>query len=185
MRLTALSALALAFAPVLVIGLYNRAVHVTTQLCLAMIIGGLFLTMRPANATERMLRSLFIWGSAWIALGMFLEPFEGGIKKVPETLSYFVIVAGVTTMLLVSLTALVDGLGKRKWVATLIDVGHNPLMMYVIFSVLMNSALEMIPPLRGVLRDSAGEVLLRTILETTAAVLIVRYFSRRRIYWRT
>jgi len=184
-RMGVLAAVAAAFTPLLVAGLYARSVQATTQLSVAMIIAGLFLTARPATPTERLLRALFTWGAAWLMLGLFLEPFEGGIRKVPETLSYFLVVAGITTMLLVALTALVDGLGRQRWVATLIDVGHNPLMMYVVFSILMNSALEMIPPLRGVLRNSAGEVVLRTLLEASAAILIVRYFSRRRIYWRT
>lgn len=184
-RMATLAALSTAFTPLIVVGLYNRAVSFTTQVTIAMVVAGLFLVARPSNPTERMLRSLFLWGSVWLVLGLLLEPFEGGIKKVPETLSYFVVVAGITTMLLVALTALVDGLGRRKSVATLIDVGHNPLLMYVVFSVLMNSALEMIPPLRGVLRNSAGEVLLRTLLETTAAILIVRYATRKRVYWRT
>ena len=184
-RHATLAALSLAFTPLLVVGTYTRQVQLTTQVALAMIIGGLFLTARPATSTERMLRSLFGWGAVWLTLGLFMEPFEGGIKKVPETLSYFFAIAGVTTMLLVTLTAVVNGMDRRKWVSTLVDVGHNPLLMYVVFSVLMNSVLEAIPPLRGVLRDSAGEVLLRTILETTAAVLIVRYATRKRIYWRT
>ncbi|MEX2177914.1 MAG: DUF5009 domain-containing protein [Gemmatimonadaceae bacterium] len=184
-RLALLAALATAFTPLIVVGTYNREVQLTTQLCLAMIIAGLFVTARPIAPTERMLRSLFMWGAVWLTLGLFMEPFQGGIKKVPETLSYFFVVAGITTMLLVALTALVDGLNRRRWVSALIDVGHNPLMAYVLFSILMNSALEMIPPLRGVLRNSAGEVVLRSIVEVTATVLIVRHFSRKRIYWRT
>ena len=41
-------------------------------------------------------------------------------------------------MLLVGLTALIDALGRRRWVATLIDVGHNPLLLYVLFTVFLN-----------------------------------------------
>lgn len=184
-RLAAVSALTFAFTPLVVVGMYNRAVQTTTQVVLAMVLGGLFLTARPVTHTERLLQSLFRWGAVWLVLGLFMEPFEGGIKKAPETLSYFFVVAGLTTLLLASLTALVSGLGRQRWVRLLVDVGHNPLLAYVVFSVLMNSALEMIPPLRGVLRDSTGEVILRTLLETTAAMLIVRAATKRRIYWRT
>ena len=48
----------------------------------------------------------------------------------------------------------IDVLGKRKLVRPFIDVGHNPLLMYVLFNVLINSALEMIPPMRGFMEQS-------------------------------
>ncbi|HEU5174757.1 MAG TPA: DUF5009 domain-containing protein [Gemmatimonadaceae bacterium] len=184
-RRALLAGLAAAFAPVLTIGMYTRAGLLTTQLVLAMTVAGVFLTGRPSSSLERMLRSLFLWGAAWLVLGLWMEPFEGGMKKVPETLSYFFAVTGVSVMLLVALTAVVDGLGRRRWVSALIDVGHNPMLCYVLYTVLLNSALEMIPAFRGVLRQSAGEIVLRMVLETLAVILIVRFFARRRIYWRT
>ena len=184
-RRALLAGLAAAFAPVLTIGMYTRAGLITTQIVLAMTVAGVFLTGRPSSSLERMLRSLFLWGAAWVVLGLWMEPFEGGMKKVPETLSYFFAVTGVSVMLLVALTAVVDGLGRRRWVSALIDVGHNPMLCYVLYTVLLNSALEMIPAFRGVLRQSAGEIVLRMVLETLAVILIVRFFARRRIYWRT
>lgn len=185
LRMATLASVALAFVPLIVVGTYTRQVHVTTQLCIALAIGGLFLTMRPASSVERMLQTLFAWGAAWIVLGMFMEPFQGGIKKVPDTLSYFFAIAGITTMLLVTLTVLVDGLDLRRWTATLIDVGHNPLLMYVVLSVGLTSALELIEPLRGVMRGSVWTSFARSAIETTVAVLIVRLATKQRLYWRT
>ena len=184
-RMLTLAALALAFAPIIVVGMYTREVHITTQLCLAMALGGVFLTLRPVTSVETALRSLFVWGAVWILLGLLAEPFQGGIKKVPETLSYFLVVGGITTMLLVSLMVLVDGLGRRRAAAPLIDVGHNPLLMYVVLSIALTSALELIEPLRGFMRATPWQSFARSVLETTVAVLIVRFASRRRIYWRT
>jgi hypothetical protein len=43
----------------------------------------------------------------------------------------------------------------------------------------------LIPPLRGVLRGSLGEAMVRSLLSVVLVVLIVRYMSRKRIYWRT
>jgi len=184
-RMLGLAALAAAFTPLLVVGTYTREVHIATQLCIAMTIGGALLTMRPATSVERAVRSLFLWGAAWILLGMFMEPFQGGIKKVPETLSYFFTVAGITTMLLVSLMVLVDGLGRKRGTSALIDVGHNPLLMYVVLSVGITCALELIEPLRGVMRGSPWTSFARSAIETAMAVLIVRYVTHRRVYWRT
>lgn len=184
-RLLTLLLLSAVLTPLVTFGLYNRIVLGTTQLTVGVVIAGLFVTARPTSSVERMLGSLFLWGSVWLVIGLFLEPFEGGIKKAQETLSYFLTIAGLTTMLLVTLGVLIDGLGRRKWVATLIDVGHNPLLMYVVLSLFTTSVLELIVPLREVMRGSPGESFLRSLLETTAAVLIVRYMSRKRIYWRT
>jgi predicted acyltransferase len=185
LRLGSLTVLTLAFTPLVTVGMYNRWVGLTTLLCAAMIIGGAFMTWAPVTATEKMLRSLFIWASAWLMIGLFLEPFENGIRKVPDTLSYFFTVTGTTSMLLIGLTALVDGLRRRKWVSVLIDLGHNPLMLYVMYTILINAVLELIPPMRGVLRGSLGEAMVRSLLSVGLVVLIVRYMSRKRIYWRT
>jgi hypothetical protein len=185
LRLGGLALLTTAFTPLVTIGMYNRWVGLTTLLCVAMVIGGAFLTHAPANATERMIRSLFIWASAWLLIGLFVEPFENGIRKVPDTLSYFFTVTGTTSMLLIALAVIVDGLRRRKWVSVLIDLGHNPLMLYVMYTILLNSILELIPPMRGVLRGSLGEAMVRSLLSVGLVILIVRYMSRKRIYWRT
>jgi predicted acyltransferase len=151
----------------------------------ALVIAGLFLTMNPRSSDERMLRSLFLWAATWLVIGLVLDPSEGGIKKTPETLSYFFTVTGLTMMLLVALTVITESLAKRRAVSALIDVGHNPLLTYVIYTVLINSLFEMIPPMRAVLRASQGEAMLRSVLELVIVVLLVRLASRRRIYWRT
>lgn len=184
-RLALLALLAAAFAPVITVGMYNRAVLLTTQVATALVIAGCFLIARPGTPLERMLRSLFLWGAAWILLGLWMEPFEGGMRKVPETLSYLVTVTGISVMLLVALTVVSEGLGRRRWLAPLMEVGHNPMLCYVLYTVLLNSVLELIPPLRGVLRQSAGEIALRMMLETLVVVLIVRAATRHRLLWRT
>jgi len=184
-RVATVAAIATALTPIAVFGLYNRAVQLTTQVSIALILAGVILTWRPSSSTERMLRSLFVWGGMWLVLGLFLEPFENGIRKVPDTLSYFFTLAGLTTMLLVALTALVDVLDRRKWVAPLIDVGTNPLLMYVMFTILINSTLELIPPMRDLLQASPGEAILRSAIQVTLVVLVVRYVTRKHIYWRT
>lgn len=185
LRVGSLTVLTMAFTPLVTVGLYNRWVGLTTLLSAAMIVGGAFLTYAPGTATERMMRSLFIWASAWLMIGLFLDPFENGIRKVPDTLSYYFTITGTTSMLLLALTAIVDAMKRRKWVSVLIDLGHNPLMLYVMYTVLINSVLELIPPFRGVLRGSLGEALVRSLLSVALVILIVRYMTRKRIYWRT
>jgi predicted acyltransferase len=184
LRVGGLTLLTLAFTPLVTVGMYNRWVGLTTLLCAAMLIGGAFLVHAPVTATERMMRSMFIWAGLWLMIGLFLDPFENGIRKVPDTLSYFFTITGTTSMLLIALTGIVDALRHRKWVSVFVDLGHNPLMLYVMYTILLNSVFELIPPLRGVLRGSFGEAMVRSLLSVGLVILIVRTMSRKRIFWR-
>jgi predicted acyltransferase len=184
-RLVSLALLAVAFTPLAVIGLYNRWVFETTQITAALVIAGAFLVHAPRNSGERLLRGLFVWAAAWLLIGLLLDPAEGGITKVPDRLSYYFTISGLTMMLLVSLTAVVDLLGRVRAARPLIEVGQNPMLMYILFTVFLNSIFELIAPLRGVLRSSPGESILRSIVTLVVVVLLVQLATRRRIFWRT
>ena len=184
-RLTLLSAICLIITPLVVWGMYNRLVGVTTAAVFVLCICGTILVRSPRSSGENLIRQLFLWGTLWLMIGLFLEPSEGGIRKVPETLSYFFTVTGTTSLLLVAFAAIIDLLKKRRFISALIDLGHNPLLCYVLFTVFLNSLFELIPAVRPVLQGSPGESILRSILSTVLVVLIVRFATRRRIFWRT
>lgn len=171
--------------PIVVVGLYNRWVIETTEIVLGFVIGGAVLAWNPRTEGEKVVQKLFAWSALWLLVGLVLEPFEGGIHKTPDTLSYYFTVMGLAGMLLVSFFGVVDLMRRRRIAATLIDVGHNPLLCYVLFSVFLTSLLELISPLRGVLEASPWQSILRSIIETALVVLIVRWMSRRKIFWRT
>jgi hypothetical protein len=185
LRFGGLALLSFAFTPIMVFGMYNRLVGLTTMACGALIVGGMFLVWDPRTPVERLLRSLFMWAAFWMMLGLFLDPFENGIRKVPDTLSYFFTITGTTSMLLVSLTTIIDALRKPKAMSLLVDVGHNPLLLYVTFTVFLNPLIEMFPGGGELLRANFGEAMLRSLIELTLVVVFVRAMSRRRIYWRT
>ena len=184
-RIILLSAVCVVITPIVVFGLYNRWVEETTLSVAALAAVGFFLTRSPRAPGETLLRNLYLWAALWLMIGLFLEPSEGGIRKVPETLSYFFTVTGTTSMLLVAMAAIVDLLNKRRFVRALIDLGHNPLLCYVMFTVFLNSVFELIHPLQPVLEGSPGESILRSIIMTILVVVLVRFFTRRRIFWRT
>ncbi len=184
-RLGALALLCFVITPLVVTGLYNRWVLGTTQLIAALGLAGVFLTLRPRRSGEHLVRQLYLWGVVWLLAGLFLDPAEGGIKKVPDTLSYFFTVTGLTKLLLVSLVVTVDLVRRSAWARPLIDVGHNPMIAYVLYTVFLNSLLELIPAVRPILRGSPGEALLRSLLITALVVAIVQAFTRRRVFWRT
>jgi predicted acyltransferase len=149
------------------------------------VIAGFFLTNNPTTPTERMVRSLYQWAAAWLMLGLVLEPMEGGIRKEPETLTYFFTVTGTTSMLLAGMSALTDGLKLPRSVQVLVDVGQNPLLMYVMFTLLLNSLFTMTPAMEDFLQTSPGISVVRSVLMTLLTVAVVRWVSHKRIYWRT
>lgn len=184
-RLMLLATICALVTPLVTWGMYNRLVGATTAAVFVICVCGLILVRSPKTVGETLLRQLFLWGSLWLMLGLFLEPAEGGIRKVPETLTYFFTVTGMTSLLLVAFATVIDLLNKRRYVRALIDLGHNPLLCYVLFTVFLNSLFELIPPLRPVLQGTPQESVIRSVLSTIMVVLLVRLATRRRIFWRT
>jgi predicted acyltransferase len=184
-RMWGIIALCAAFTPIVVVGLYNRWTQATFAVSAVLVVAGFFLTRNPTTATERMIRSLYQWAAAWLLLGLALEPLEGGIRKEPETLTYFFTVTGTTSMLLAGMTALTDGLKLPRAVKVLVDVGQNPLLMYVMFTLLLNSLFTMTPVMEDFLQTSPGLSVVRSVLMTLLTVAVVRWVSHKRIYWRT
>ena len=184
-RLMGLAFVCVLITPVAVLGLYNRWVPETTEIILGLLIGGGVMVWNPKTESERLIRHLFTWSALWLMVGLVLEPFENGIHKEPDTLSYFFTVTGLVGLLLVASAIVVDLLKKRRWVNTLIDIGHNPLLCYVLYSVLINSLLELFPPTRGIFERSIPMAIVGIIVPTLVVIFIVRWTTRKRIFWRT
>ena len=49
----------------------------------------------PQSETEQFIKRLFGWGMTWLIIGLFFEPYQGGIKKDPATFSYYFLTAGL------------------------------------------------------------------------------------------
>jgi predicted acyltransferase len=184
-RLLGLAFVCALVTPVTVIGMYNRWVPETTEIVLGLLVGCGVMVWNPRTESEKLVRRIFSWSALWLMLGLVLEPFENGIHKEPDTLSYFFTVTGLIGLLLVSFAIIVDLLKRRRWVNALIDVGHNPLLCYVLYTLLINSLLELFPPTRGIFERSVSGAIAGTLISTLVVVLIVRWTTRKRIFWRT
>jgi predicted acyltransferase len=172
---------------ILVVGLTNRWLLATTLVACALCALGWWLVSRPTNSTEQLIRSLFLWGAYWLVLGLVFEPYEGGIKKDPNTMSYFFVTSGLAIFLLIALTIIIDVFNKRRWLQMVIDNGQNPMIAYL-------GITNLIPPLLAL--TSLGSLLeslmptpwlgaLRGMLTTLLLALAVSVFTRRKIFWRT
>ena len=66
----------------------------------------------------------------------------------------------------------------------LTDVGQNPMLCYILYSVFLNSILEMIPATREILSGSPQQAIIRSFITVLIVGLITQYFTRKRIFWR-
>lgn len=183
-RLAALSAVCLAAVAAGVTGLYLRQVG-ATAIGLAALSGiGLVLVHGADSAREKILASVFRWSAVLLLAGALVDPLGGGIKKDPQTLSYLVFTAGVAMAILVALMIATDVLKLAKRATRLlVDVGQNPLLAYVTFTMFFNNIawLVVFPRWQS---SSAAEALLVSLVFTAAVAALVALTSRKRIFWR-
>jgi hypothetical protein len=183
-RLTLIALAALAFLPVLLVGTYARYIENTTLIVTVIAVGGTLLTIPARTERERVLAGLFAWAAFWIVLGMVLEPFEGGIKKVPQTLSYLFVSAGLSGALLLTCVIVADAFGHgRRLLRPLVEVGQNPMLAYVVYMLFLNHLLYAMN-VGDFLSGNAAQATLRGFLIAGVVAAVVWAASRARLYWR-
>lgn len=180
----------------IVVGLQARWLPGTPLLALALCAIGLIVirTVSPRHDDEV---RLFGWATVFLAIGLVLEPYEGGIRKDHSTLSYYYVTAGLATFGLLTLMAAQRWLGRGP-LAILIDSGQNPMIAYVGIRNLVPPVLgllALIPPMEWLFAETRtlsenllGPVttgLLRAILLTLLVGLGTMLFTRLRVHWRT
>lgn len=114
----------------ILVGMYNRWVFETTVLTSTLLIVGYLLMQNPFNKTEKFYKEVFLWACYWIILGLFFEPYEGGIKKDKATISYYFITSGISILLIIFFSIFIDIFNKQKWFKLLIENGQNPMIAY-------------------------------------------------------
>lgn len=187
-RMAALGAVAFAFTPLALWGLFTR--HLTETVFLSAVLGlaALWLAARPADATERLLAGFTRWGFGCLMLGLTFEPYEGGIKKDPATMSYYFVGAGLALLLLLAFTVAADVFRGRRALALLIGNGQNPMIAYVGFGTLIQPILFLTginPWLNRFTENRPGAQFAHGAAATLLLAVAVWGFSRKRLFWRT
>ncbi|MBD3224332.1 MAG: DUF5009 domain-containing protein [Caldithrix sp.] len=169
------------------VGLQSRWVWQTfmATIILSSMIWMLWRSIIPRN--DHTLATILAWGIYLLITGLLLEPFEGGIKKDPSTLSYYFVTAGLSVFLLLIFTIIIDIKGHGKPLHLLILNGQNPMIAYVgfanlIWPVLALSGLE---SLIASITQHPWLGFLRGVIYTLILAWIVGLFSRKRLFWRT
>jgi hypothetical protein len=132
------------------------------------------------------LRALLNWGLAWLALGLILEPYEGGIKKDHATISYYFVTSAQAIFTLLFLIIVIDLWRVRVPFALLIGSGQNPMIAYAGIHNLLRPVLQLtqLEALLLLLKPAWLGVV-RGLIKTTLLAAAASVFTRLRIYWRT
>lgn len=187
LRSASIAVLMASFIPLMLVGLKMRWTGETTIAAFILCALGWLLVKNPTNALERLFKSLFQWAIYWIVLGLFFEPYEGGIKKDKATMSYYFITSGLAICLYIAFAVVIDVFKKRRYLQLLIDNGQNPMIAYAgvnnfiipllgITSLLSLSSELAVTPWLGFLRGLAITLLL---------ALFVQFCTKKKIFWRT
>lgn len=197
-----LAAVLLAMVVGVHVGLQARLPGMTAlgTICIAAMLAPIFL--QRGGQAEGLLRTLFLWGSGWLALGLLLDAgaldwltrglsftlSEGGIKKDQSTLSYYFVTTGLSIYLLISLTIWIDLLKHRRWFAILIANGQNPMIAYVG----IRNLLAPVVSLTGLDAWMFGKVFatpwtkaIWSFVKTVLLSVVVAGCTRLKIIWRT
>jgi len=186
-RLGVICALMLLFAPVLLAGLKARWLVSCTLITFALCGTAYWLMSRPKNEIEQLYRKLFCWAIYWLALGLFFEPYEGGIKKDKATMSYYFVTSGLAICVLIALSIIIDVFKRRRRLQLLIDNGQNPMIAYAGINNFITPVLAL----------TGGDWLLtkfavtpwlgfcKGLIITLLMAITVSFLTRAKIFWRT
>ena len=155
----------------------------TSVLLLLLVVLNLYI----AHKMNHEMSTLLFWGALWLSLGVLLEPFEGGIKKDPSTLSYYFLTAGLATFTLATLQTWSASLKHSFSLKLLIDNGRNPMLAYVLMANLIWPLLTL-TGMETFLSRFHGQVLAGlsiAIIKTFVLALWVQWFTKKGWVWKT
>ncbi|WP_017663585.1 DUF5009 domain-containing protein [Baaleninema simplex] len=183
----AIALLGITISLILLVGLQARWVWQTTVVTAILGTVLLRLVRSPVDATERLLATCGRWGVYWILLGLALEPYEGGIKKDPATLSYLFVTVGMSALLLAALFVVSDVFCQTWAFGLFVATGRNPLVGYVGYANLLLPIL-MLTGWRETIEDftmSPRRGVVRAAVYTLIVALLASGMTRLRWFWKS
>ena len=143
-----------------------------------------------ANRYFRQYRSLIIMAGVLMLWGLLFTYIEGGVKKVPCTVSYCMITSSIAICLLIFSGYICKYAAESHLVRLFAGAGRNPLMGYVAFDLLVvpfMKATGIIAIYSSIYSVSQGNPLwgiVRAAAVTLLTMWIVALFSRKKIFWK-
>jgi hypothetical protein len=187
-HLLAIMTLMFAFVFVVLIAFRMRWLVPGTLAVFAMCGLGWWLLSRPRNDTGRLYQKLFLWAGYWLVLGMFFEPYEGGIRKSqPATVSYYFVTSGLAICVFIGFSIIIDVFQRRRWLQLLVDNGQNPMIAYAGINNLILPVLALLGADRALDHwvTSPWMGFWNGLFITLLVAVTVSFLTRRKIFWRT
>jgi predicted acyltransferase len=128
---------------VTLLGLYTRNMELSFIVSIILAGGLIFLLTRWKSFWRPVFINLFPIIAVLIVSGYLLEPLHGGVKKDPATLSYLILTAGLSMVLLLAFVVLIEELNLKRLIFILTGSGKNPMMAYVAGSNLVMPVLAL------------------------------------------
>lgn len=168
-------------------GLYSRIliINLIGNIVLLLII---FLILNKSKSDLfNFYKQLYYWALFWLLLGLSFESFEGGIKKDPSTLSYYLVTTGLAIFCLIAFSIITDYFKKQKYIHLLVENGQNPMIAYlsnshIIMPVLVLTGLS---SLLNTMLINPWLGFLKGLIVTLLAALLTSFFTKKKIFWRS
>jgi predicted acyltransferase len=168
--------------------LYMRFLVLNMVLNLLLIILGWCIIRKAHGDMAALWKRVFLLGAFLIALGLLIEPFEGGIKKDPVNFSYLFTSGGLAAMSLIFFSVLCDYWRLQRGTAFLVMSGQNPMIAYVSGSLLimpLMSILGILNPFFTFCSSGPWLGVLQGFILTALSMLVTMFFTRIKWFWRT
>ncbi|WP_276482074.1 DUF5009 domain-containing protein [Paraflavitalea pollutisoli] len=143
--------------------------------------------LRRQKQQQPLLGHFFQAGTGLLVLGLFLEAWEGGIKKDPSTFSYYLVTGGLAFFMLIALYGFQYTRAGTRIVYYLGLNGRNPMVAYVTGNLLLLPLLKWTGAM-SIYLTMQQQVLtgfMSGVIFTGLVSLITVWFTRRGWYWKT
>lgn len=120
-------------------------------------------------------------------LGLFLEGYEGGIKKDPVNFTYLFTTAGLSFMTLIFFSIICDYYHCHRSTSFLVLSGQNPMVAYVAVDLLIFPILQItgLVDFLGIFYSSPFMGFIQGVVLTSLAVIVTMLCTKAKCIWRT
>lgn len=170
-----------------VIFLFTRQLEINVLVTLILLLVSYFILKPNQSYFGLFWKKLFTTGAYCLLLGLFLEAYEGGIRKDGSTYSYYFVTSGLAFFGILFLSVICDYFRAVKPTKFLVLSGQNPMIAYVATALVVMPILTIVSvsDYYEVFSHTAFMGFLKGVILTTLAILITMFFSKMKWFWRT
>lgn len=178
-----MSILSIALVVINLVGLYNR--WLLTNLVISFLVS--YLIYYFSNNSNWLITKFSLAGMYLLLLGLFFEAYEGGIKKDTSTYSYYFVTSGLAFYMLIAFTYWQQQLVLSKIVHYLSLCGKNPMLAYVIGSLVLLPLLQLtyLKPFWDAMQQNAFMGFLKGLVFTAVVSCITIFSVKKNWLWKT